>query len=102
MNRTIIAAAVLLLSTGAGLAAGIVPGSDTGVPDDQSAEDMTVATGFYGAPAGEATAYGYPARNDRRTPARASDAADDRAVDRAARSAPTTPRSALVPASDSF
>lgn len=104
MNRTLLAAsAALLLSTGLGLAAEIVPGSDTSVRDRQSAGDWAVASGRYGHDAGSATRFGYPTRNEgTQAPSAANDRADDRAANRTARVPASGLNDALVPGSDSF
>jgi len=103
MNRTLFAvtAAALLLSTGFGQASDIVPGSDTATRQAQTRDDAQVANGaFRSRTAGAQTDYGYPAQAAPRS--RASDRADDRAVNRTA-GAPTPARGgALVPGSDSF
>ncbi|WP_062016131.1 hypothetical protein [Aureimonas sp. AU4] len=104
MNRIVIAAsAALLLSTGMSFASDIVPGSDTAVRDRQTAADQAVASGAFGARAGNETRFGYPTRNEGvRAPAASTNRADDRAANRTARVPTPTSHGALVPGSDSF
>lgn len=100
MTRTIIsAAAALLLSTGLGLAGGLVPASDAGTKVDDGRADRSVVTGEAASrsAAGRseaATTFGYPAARTNPAAAKAQPAAQSpRAVET---------RGALVPGSDSF
>lgn len=104
MNRTLLAAtAALVLSTGMGHAADVVPGSDTAVRDRQTSDDFAVASGAYRERAGAETRFGYPIRREgARAPAAATDRADDRAVNRTARVPAPGMNGVLVPGSDSF
>lgn len=95
MTRTLLAAtAALLLSTGLGSAAGLVPGSDYFDRQEQAAAERSVVAGTATVREAGGTSYGYPA------------AAEDRAP--AARTPAETPTPAfaptgkLVPGSDSF
>ncbi|WP_182086460.1 hypothetical protein [Aureimonas sp. ME7] len=93
------AAATLLLSTGLGLANGLVPGSDTSVRGQQSIGDTAVATGHYASRERADTRFGYPTTHET---IRASDQADDRAANRTAGAPVSASSGILVPGSDSF
>lgn len=100
MTRMILSAtAALLLSTGLGLAGGLVPGSDAGTKFDDGRADRSVVTGEAASrPAAgrsdAATTFGYPAARGNPAGAEAQPSAKPpRAVET---------RGALVPGSDSF
>lgn len=100
MNRPLLAAAALLLSTGLASANDLVPGSDQGVREADAAANRSVIVGIGGARERTATAYGFPA--SRPDAARGTEAADDQGTARTARTPAANLGGRLVPGSDSF
>jgi hypothetical protein len=87
-------AAALLLSTGLGSAAGLVPGSDQSVREEQAAADWSVVVGPAATRETGEEAYGYPVR--------AGDRAADERTPGEVPASKAVPTGKIVPGSDSF